>query len=246
MIAPGFCCFGKMVLKRSLLCVQLQDGHVQQAGAVAAACRELWSQYGPAGSAAGLGTPAALPHLQSLLQTGWASQNQHQQVKERHIEKMFLVLQLFYYFVPLVSHLFTQLDSFQSYHGTKRLLNISDFDSWFVLLVLFSQCIYIEAYSLSSDWDVRTLPFLWAAHVVGAAAQRALLPRSASRETLQQQRCFPLSYDPHLPPHWVSKVRQEISPKIDKGVKWYAILGAIFSHSLSYSLWYVIYKEIST
>ncbi len=49
---------------------QLQDGYVQQAGSVAAAGRELWSHYSPAVCAADVETAAALPDLQTLLQTG--------------------------------------------------------------------------------------------------------------------------------------------------------------------------------
>lgn len=68
-----FICWWKM-------CVPQQDGPVQQAGTVAAAGWELWSQYSPAGPTAGLEAAAALPDLQTLLQTGWAALTAHQQI----------------------------------------------------------------------------------------------------------------------------------------------------------------------
>lgn len=56
----------------AVVCVRvgLQDGHVQQAAGVAAAGGELWCQHSPAGIPAGLEAAAALPDLQTLLQTG--------------------------------------------------------------------------------------------------------------------------------------------------------------------------------
>lgn len=54
------------------VCWLQQDGHVQQVGSVAGAGWELWSHYSPAGPWACLEAGAALPDLQTLLQTGWA------------------------------------------------------------------------------------------------------------------------------------------------------------------------------
>lgn len=76
--------------------------------------------------------------------------------------------------------------------------------------------VHSEARHVAAGGDVRPLPLLPRAHVVGAAPERTLLPGPPAGPSLGQQRPPPLSPGAPLPPRWVrwALIR-------DPGVVWF-------------------------
>lgn len=204
--------------------VRLQDGLVEQAGSVAAAGWELWSQYDRAGPPADLGPAAALPDLQTLLQTGWVSLTAISNISCSTgsfilpVEQPALTCKVNK--IGSISH--TSMTSGLKWEKPWRNISVRfkpcvinhsscDYNSNVFMLVFLRSCIHCEACRVSVGWDVWSLPVLWLSHAVGAVSWCPLLPRPAPLPTLQQQRPLPLTCYPHLPPHRVRKHCKNLS-----------------------------------